>query len=101
MNGGDRVDLIQCRIAIEKEIERVKEVDVAACIAALEEAYSRLTALIDHREKVRDEILVTWKRLIIFFLQSRLPALFIAWPADSLHIVRDYRRRATISPIVC
>ena len=54
MNGGDRVDLIQCRIAIEKEIERVKGLDPATCIAALEEAYSRLTALIDHREKVRD-----------------------------------------------
>jgi len=92
MNRGDRIDLIQCRIAIEKEIERVKELDPATCIAALEEAYSRLTALIGHREKVRDEISATLKELISFpplvaptspvhHMASRFPSYCTGLPA--------------------
>ena len=51
----DRVDLKQCRIAVEKEIERVTELDGATSIVrSLKEAYNRLTVLIDYREKVRD-----------------------------------------------
>jgi len=67
MNGDDRVDLKRCRIAIEKEIERVKELDGGTSLAALEEAYSRLTAFIGHREKVRDDLLGIWTGLISFF----------------------------------
>jgi len=108
MNGGDRVDLIQCRIAIEKEIERVKELDAAICIAALEEAYSRLTALIGHREKVRDELSATWKELIFFFptvtstrpvhhMASRFPSYCTGLPATGDNITRHPLTMYTVS----
>jgi len=54
-NGDDGVDLKRCRTAVEKEIERVKELDRTAAIGALEDAYNRLTSFVDHREKVRDD----------------------------------------------
>jgi hypothetical protein len=56
MNGDDRIDLKQCRVVIEKEIERVKELDgTLDIVKSLDDAYTRLTALIDHRDMVRDE----------------------------------------------
>ena len=70
INGGDKVDLKQCRIAIEKEIERVKELDGATCIATLEEAYSRLTSFIHHRDKVRDELQAFERNSFQFFFSS-------------------------------
>jgi len=51
MSEDDRIDLKQCRTVIEKEIERVKELDGASDIVrSLDDAYTRLTALIDHRD---------------------------------------------------
>ena len=64
MNRGDRVDLKRCRIAIEKKIWKIRELDGAAGImASLEEASSRLTALIEHREKVREGLSDLWMTL--------------------------------------
>jgi len=52
-DGDDRVDLKRCRIAVENEIERVKDLDRTANTEALEDAYNRLTAFV---EKVRDKL---------------------------------------------
>ena len=58
MSGDDRIDLKQCRVVVEMEIERVKELDRAlGIVRSLGDAYTRLTALIDHRERVRDGFL--------------------------------------------
>lgn len=54
MNGDDRIDLKQCRIGIEEEIERVKKLDGVASPVALEEAFNMLITFID-QEQVRDE----------------------------------------------
>jgi len=55
MSEDDRIDLKQCKVVVEKEIERVKELDRASDIVrSLDDAYTRLTALIDHRDRVRD-----------------------------------------------
>ena len=99
MNGGDKIDLEQCRIAIEKEIERVKGLDGATGVVNLEEAYSRLTSFIHHGDKVRGELQASQRNSFqfVYFLQSR-PS--ISWPTDSPHIVRDYRRRTTMLPNV-
>ena len=74
MNGDDRVDLKQCRIAIEKEIERVKELDGATNIdiMTLEDTYTRLSTFIDHREKVREEFSGIWTVFISFFPSRRV-----------------------------
>lgn len=53
-DGDDGVDLKRCRIAVEEEIERVKDLDGTATTEALEDAYNRLTAFVNHGEKVRD-----------------------------------------------
>ena len=55
-NGDDGVDLKRCRVAVEKEIERVKELDETANTEALEDAYNRLTAFVDRKEKVRNKL---------------------------------------------
>jgi len=56
MSGDGRIDLKQCRVVIEKEMERVKELDrTSGIVKSLDDAYTRLTALIDHRDRVRDE----------------------------------------------
>ena len=56
-SGDDRVDLKQCRVAVEKEIERVTELDEATnIVGSLKEAYNRLTVSIDYRENVRDRL---------------------------------------------
>lgn len=48
-NGDDGIDLKRCRVAIEGEIERVKKLDGASSIlTSLDEAFTRLTALIGH-----------------------------------------------------
>ena len=101
VNRGDSVDLKQCRIAIEKEMERVKGLDAAACIVALEEAHCRLSALISHGEKVCNELRYLNPGLILFFHQSRGSVRSIIWPTDSPDIVvRDYRRRTAIPPMI-
>jgi len=65
MSGDDRVDLKQCRVAVEKEIERVKGLDGAKSIVrSLEDAYDRLTALINYREMVSGEFSSIWTGLI-------------------------------------
>ena len=56
MNEGDKVDLKQCRIAVEKQIEKVKELGGAVSSVTLEEVYSRLTTFIYHTDKVRDDL---------------------------------------------
>ena len=66
-SGDARVDLKQYRIAIVKEIERVKGLDGATdIIRDLEGAYDRLTALIDPWEKVSGEFSSVWTGLISF-----------------------------------
>jgi hypothetical protein len=55
MGGDDRIDLELCRSAIEKEIERVKRLNVAPTVATLEDAHRKLAGFIDHR-KVCDEL---------------------------------------------
>lgn len=67
MNGDNGVDLKRCRIAVEKEIERVKELAGAAATPALEEAYDRLTTFIDSREKVCDELQAFGPTSSLFF----------------------------------
>jgi hypothetical protein len=54
MQGDHRIDLKRYRIEIEEEKERVKKLDGAINLAALEEACSVLSAFTD-RERVRDE----------------------------------------------
>lgn len=50
INEDDGVDLKWCRVATEKEIERVRELDEALNIVkSLDKAYTRLT---DHIEQV-------------------------------------------------
>lgn len=56
MSEDARIYLKQCRVVVEKEIERVEELDGASDIVkSLDDAYTRLTALIDHRDRVCDE----------------------------------------------
>lgn len=62
----DRVDLKKCRNAIEKEMKRVKKLGGVTNIVTLEETHSRLTAFIDHREKVCDKFSGIWTGLISF-----------------------------------
>jgi len=58
MCGDDRIDLKRCRVAIEREMGRVKELDRASDIVkSLDDAYNRLNTLVDHRERVRGELL--------------------------------------------
>ena len=71
VNGGDSVDLKQCRIAVEKEMERAKVLDAAACVAALERAHRKLSALIGHGEKVRDDLRHLNEAHSFFFSSSR------------------------------
>ena len=78
-NGDDRVDLKRCRIAVRKEIERVKELDGATSIVALEKAYSKLTVLASHGEKVRDE-LQAFGRGSFLFSPPVTPATSPAYP---------------------
>ena len=53
INEDDRVDLKWCRVATEKEIERVRELDEALNIVkSLDDACTRLTPLIDRIEQV-------------------------------------------------
>ena len=67
MSSDDRFDLKWCRVLIEKETERVKELDGASDVMkSLDDAYTRLTALIDHRERVRGELLGFQMGLIFF-----------------------------------
>jgi hypothetical protein len=60
-------------------------------VTSLEEAYTRLTALIDHRERerVRDELSGVWTRLISFILISShqlcLPILFTSYGITGDH----------------
>ena len=77
-NGDDRVDLKQCRTAIEKEIERVKELDGVTNIVALEETYSTLSTFIDHREKVREECSGIWTVFISFFPSRRVYQFYLS-----------------------
>ena len=57
-SGDDRIDLKLCRFAVEKDIERMTELGVdSEVVNSLHGAYNRLTALIDHRDRVRDELL--------------------------------------------
>lgn len=74
MDGDDRVDLKWCRIAVEKEIERVKAKgpDGAVITKRLEGACHNLTAIISRKEKVRDELLGIKPGFISFFPSSRV-----------------------------
>ena len=66
-SGDDRIDLKLCRFAIEKDIERMTELGVdSEVVNSLHSAYNRLTALIDHRDRVRDELLGFRTDLISF-----------------------------------
>ena len=66
MNEGDTVDLKQCKIAVKEEIRRVKELDGNTSVKILEEAYNRLTAFIDQREKVRYELQASGRGSFLF-----------------------------------
>jgi len=95
MSGDDRVDLKQCKVAVENEVERVRRLDGATSIVrSLEEAYDRLTDLIDHRERVSNRSFqAVWTGLIsLSTIQSRLPVVPFTLPG-SLPIVRDYRQQ--------
>ena len=71
INGDDRVDLKWCRATVEKEIERAKELVGGTAIVALEDVYRRLTAIIDHREKVRDGLRAFGQDSFPLFSSSR------------------------------
>lgn len=61
MSGDVRVDLKQCRVAVEKEIKRVRRLDgVTIIVKGLGRAYDRLTILIHHREMVSGEFSNVW-----------------------------------------
>ena len=71
-NGGDEIDLKGCKVAVEEEIDKVKGSGGALHILkSLDDARTRLTELIDDREKVRDELSCFWVGLISFFPSSR------------------------------
>jgi hypothetical protein len=52
----DEGGLNQCMIALENEMKRVKELGGVTGIVSLEDAHRKLTAFIDQRDKVRDEL---------------------------------------------
>ena len=79
MKGDDRVDLKQCRTAIEKEMERVKELDWATNrVVTLEDTYARLSTFIDHREKVGQEFSGIWTAFISFFPSRSVYQFFLS-----------------------
>jgi len=69
MSGDGRVDLKQCKVAVKNKVERVKGSGLGGAtgiVRSLEGAYDRLTASIDHRERVSGDFSNVWTGLISF-----------------------------------
>ena len=104
-NGGDKIDLEECKVAIEKEIERVKGSGGAPDILkSLDDSCARLNELIDDREKVRaDEFSCFWVRLISFFPSSCGHQSYLSYDLilfTSCGITGDGRKSSPHRPLI-
>ena len=92
-------DAAELLAGFQREIERVKEQEGATAVVTLEEAYGRLTAFIDNRNKVRGAFFGIWTGLNSFSLSSCIHQLRL-FREQSMHGVGSDSRQFLRPPLI-